>query len=252
MNNEKLLKDGEKAYKILAAQLNISTNKAKDMIDMGLVYSHGKKLSIARAMMPKDTVFKVEQVEKIEKIFEDANLLVVNKPAFMDSEMVEKKLGVQLLHRLDRETSGVLMLVKDEEFRQKAIAAFRKHEVYKEYLAIVDGIIAEGGVIDAPLKVVKDGKAKAVVDKKGDTSITEYEPVAVMGKKTKLKLVIKTGRTHQIRAHLKHIKFPILGDTNYGGQPSKRVMLHAHKVKIFSYEFVAKEPKEFVNFEQMN
>jgi len=252
MNNDKLLKDGEKAYKILAAQLNISTNKAKDMIDMGLVYSHGKKLSIARAMMPKDTEFKVEQVEKIEKIFEDANLLVVNKPAFMDSEMVEKKLGVQLLHRLDRETSGVLMLVKDEEFRQKAIAAFRKHEVYKEYLAIVDGIIAEGGVIDAPLKVVKDGKAKAVVDKKGDTAITEYEPVAVMGKKTKLKLVIKTGRTHQIRAHLKHIKFPILGDTNYGGQPSKRVMLHAHKVKIFNYEFVAKEPKEFVNFEQLN
>jgi 23S rRNA pseudouridine1911/1915/1917 synthase len=251
MNNEKLLKDGEKAYKILALQLGISTGKAKDLIDMGLVYSHGKRLTIARAMMPKNTEFKVEQVDKIEKIFEDANLLVVNKPAFVDSETIEKKFGIQLLHRLDRETSGVLMLVKNEEFREKAIAAFRRHEVYKEYLAIVDGLIAEGGVIDVPLRIVKDGKAKAVVDKKGDTAITEYEPVAIMGNKTKLKVVIKTGRTHQIRAHLKHIKFPIIGDTNYGGQASKRVMLHAHKVKMFNYEFTAKEPKEFVNFEQL-
>jgi len=250
MNNEKLQKDGEKAYKILADQLRISTGKAKDMIDRGLVYSHGKKLTIARALMPKDTVFKVEQIQSVQMIFADDNMLVLNKPAFVNSEELELRYGYPLLHRLDRETSGVLILVKNDEFRAKAIKAFKNQQVYKEYLAVVDGIIAEGGIIDAPLKITKGHKAGAVVDKKGDKAITEYEPLAVMGKKTKLKIVIKTGRTHQIRAHLKHLGNPIVGDRNYGGSEAKRVMLHAFKLKLFEYDFTAEEPKEFVNFER--
>jgi 23S rRNA pseudouridine1911/1915/1917 synthase len=248
MNNEKLTKDGEKAYKILADQLKISTGKAKDMIDRGLVYSHGKKLTIARALMPKDTIFKVEQVQSVQMILADDNLLVLNKPAFVNSEELELRYGYKLLHRLDRETSGILMLVKNDEFQERAIKEFRNHKVYKEYLAVVDGIIAEGGVIDAPLKITKGHKAGAVVDRKGESAITEYEPIAVMGKKTKLKIVIKTGRTHQIRAHLKHLGYPITGDRNYGGSEAKRVMLHSHKIKLLTYDLVAEEPKEFINF----
>lgn len=248
MNTEKLKTDGEKAYKLLADQLKISAGKAKEMIDRGLVYSHGKKLTIARALMPKDTLFKVEQIENVQMILADDNLLVLNKPAFVNSEELELRYGYPLLHRLDRETSGVLMLVKNEEFREKAIGEFRNQKVYKEYLAVVDGIIAEGGVIDAPLKITKGHKAGAVVDKKGEKAVTEYEPIAVMGKKTKLKIIIKTGRTHQIRAHLKYLGYPITGDRNYGGSEAKRVMLHAYKLKLFEYDFVAEEPKEFINF----
>ena len=248
MNNEKLEKDGEKAYKILADQLRISTGKAKDLIDRGLVYSHGKKLTIARALMPKDTIFKVEQVQDVQMIFADDNLLVLNKPAYVNSEEIELRYGYRLLHRLDRETSGILMLVKNEEFREKAIREFKAQRVYKEYLAVVDGIIAEGGVIDAPLKITKGHKAGAVVDKKGEVAITEYEPLSVLGKKTKLKVVIKTGRTHQIRAHLKHLGKPIVGDRNYGGSEAKRVMLHSYKIKLLDYDFIADEPKEFINF----
>lgn len=248
MNTDKLKQDGEKAYKILATQLRISTGKAKDMIDKGLVYSHGKKLTIARALMPKDTVFKIEQIADVKKIFEDDNLLVINKPAFVNSEDLELKFGYPLLHRLDRETSGVLMLVKNEEFRAKAIKAFKNHLVYKEYIAVVDGIIPEAGIIDAPLKITKGHKAGAVVDKKGDKAITEYEPLAVFGKKTKLKIIIQTGRTHQIRAHLKHLGNSIVGDKTYGGSDSKRVMLHSYKIKLFDYDFVVEEPKEFSNF----
>lgn len=250
MNEERLIKDGEKASKLLADQLGISTGKAKDMIDRGLVYSHGKKLTIARALMPRDTVFKVEQIEKVQMILADDNLLVLNKPAFVNSEELELRYGYPLLHRLDRETSGVLMLVKNEEFRQKAINEFRNQRVYKEYLAVVDGIIPEGGVIDMPLKITKGSKASAVIDKKGEKAVTEYEPIAVMGKKTKLKIVIKTGRTHQIRAHLKHLGNPIAGDKAYGGSDGKRVMLHSYKIKLLQYDFTAEEPKEFVNFEK--
>jgi 23S rRNA pseudouridine1911/1915/1917 synthase len=140
------------------------------------------------------------------------------------------------------------MLLKDEEFRAIAIKEFKNQKVYKEYLAVVDGIIAEPGVIDAPLKITKGHRASTVVDKKGESAITEYEPIAVMGKKTKLKIVIKTGRTHQIRAHLKHLGNPIVGDRSYGGSEAKRVMLHAYKLKLFEYDLTAEEPKEFINF----
>ncbi|NPA65253.1 MAG: RNA pseudouridine synthase, partial [Epsilonproteobacteria bacterium] len=108
----------EKAYKLLAEQENISNKKAKELIDRGLVYVGNKKVKIARGEIDTKTVFKVQQIEKPTLIYEDDDLLVVEKPAFVNSDEMERMFkGTQLLHRLDRETSGVLMLVKNEEFR---------------------------------------------------------------------------------------------------------------------------------------
>jgi len=237
----------DKAASILAKQLTISVGKAKDMIDRGLVFSHGKKIMIARAMMPVTTEFKVEKLQKLRVIFENADIVVIDKPPFVTSDEVEEELKATLIHRLDKDTSGVLALAKNEEYLAKAIEAFKKREVYKEYIAIVQGVIAEGGIIDEPLLIKKGSSARAIVDRKfGKSAKTIYEPLEMMGKKTKLKVVIETGRTHQIRAHMKFLKHPILGDTTYGGAEAKRMMLHSKVLRLLGREFKAEEPKDFV------
>ncbi|MEO1928397.1 MAG: RNA pseudouridine synthase [Nautiliaceae bacterium] len=243
----------EKAYILLAKQEGISNRAAKELIDRGLVYAKDKKIKIARGLLPADTKFKVLKVPKPKKIFEDKNLIAIDKPPYITSEEISKMFKADLLHRLDKETSGVLVLVKDESFRKKAIEEFRKKRVYKEYLAWVSGIVAEPMVIDFPIKVIKTKMgAIAKISKDGEDAITEIEPILAFRTKSKIKAVIHTGKTHQIRVHLKAVEHPIIGDEKYGGEPYKRVMLHHHKFKIFDYEFVSNEPSDFKMQEEIN
>jgi 23S rRNA-/tRNA-specific pseudouridylate synthase len=236
----------EKAYKLLAVQEGITNRSAKDLIDNGLVYSSGKKVVMARAPMPGNTTFRVEKPLKIKKIYEDDKIVVMDKPAFITSEQIARKEGVPLLHRLDKETSGLLILVKDEDFQKKAIEAFRKHEVDKSYIAWVQGVIAEEMMIDAPLLTIKKGgSAYSKVSKNGKEAISIIEPLEVHGKRSKVKVTIKTGRTHQIRAHLKHAGYPIIGDRSYGGRNHKRMLLHAYHINLLGYDFTADTPKDF-------
>lgn len=241
----------EKAYKILAIQLGLSNSNAKSMIDRGLVYVGNKKVMVARCDLDVKTMFRVEKIEHAKTIFENDDILVVDKPAFVNSDEIERQYKpAVLLHRLDRETSGVLMLVKNEEFREKAIAEFRKDNVYKEYIAWVEGIISEPQDIDRPiLTQKKNNKAYSNVSSKGKPARTEVTPDIVSANKTKIHCIIHNGRTHQIRAHLRYIDHPIVGDEQYGGRRAKRVMLHAYKVRLLGFEFVSPEPKTFINFE---
>ncbi len=240
----------DKAYKLLAKQEGVSNSKAKELIDKGLVFIGDKKVKIARADVSVTTNFKLLKEEKAKKIFEDENLIAVNKPFGSLSEDIEKELKATLLHRLDKETSGVLVLVKNEEFREKAIKEFKEKRVYKEYIAIIEGIVSEPITIDKPILTIKGkGGAKSVISKDGKEALTMIEPLEIIGKKTKLKVVIETGRTHQIRIHLKSIGYPILGDEAYGSKMrSKRLMLHSKVMKFLGYEFIASEPKDFLNF----
>ncbi len=241
----------EKAYKLVALQEGVSNSQAKSMIDRGLVYVGNKKVMIARGELDDKTVFKIQKIEKIHPIFENDDLIVVDKPAFINSDEIERQFkGAQLLHRLDRETSGVLMLVKNEEFREKAIKEFKHDRVYKEYIAWVEGIISEPVDIDKPiLTQKKNNRAYSNVSGKGKPARTEVFPDIVSARKTKVKCIIHHGRTHQIRTHLRYIDHPIIGDEQYGGRRAKRVMLHAYKVRLFDMEFVAPEPSTFVHFE---
>ena len=241
----------EKAYKILANQEGISNSQAKSMIDRGLVYVGNKKVMIARGEIDEKTIFRVQKIENVKVIFEDDDLLVVDKPAYVNSDEMERiyKPAV-LLHRLDRETSGVLMLVKNEEFRQKAIQEFKKDRVYKEYIAWVEGIMSEPIEVDKPiLTQKKNNKAYSNVSSKGKPARTEFFPDIVSANKTKVKCIIHQGRTHQIRTHLRYIDHSIIGDEQYGGRRTKRVMLHAHKVRLLGKEFVSPEPKIFIDFQ---
>lgn len=238
----------DKAYKLLADQEGISNSKAKELIDKGLVYVSNRKVMIARGNMPAKTKFRIETIEKVKVIYENKEMIVVDKPAFLSSEEIEQQFkDAKLLHRLDRETSGVLVLCKDEDFRLKAIEEFKHDRVYKEYIAWVDGDVIEEFEIDKPILTEKlNNKAKSKISaSKGKPARTEVFPLMVVNHKSKVKLVIHQGRTHQIRVHLRSENLPIIGDELYGGRRAKRMMLHAHKMVLLGKEFVSPEPKEY-------
>lgn len=239
----------EKAYKLLALQEGISNRAAKELIDRGVVYVAGRKVTVARGEMSPSAKFKVEKIAPIKVLFEDDYIMAVDKPAFMTSEEVAEAKKLTLLHRLDRETSGVLLLTKDETFHKKAINAFKKREVYKEYIAIVDGRVVEAIDVNAPILTIKKGNtAYSKISDDGREAISHIEPLMIEGKRSKVKVSIETGRTHQIRVHLKSIGASILGDTEYGGRPHKRLMLHASKIILLGYIFQSKEPEDFIKF----
>lgn len=239
----------DKAYKLLAKQEKISNSKAKDLIDRGLVKVGDRKVLIARGELRIDTKFKVKEIPQIKVIFEDNDILVVDKPAFMTADEVAKNFeNAILLNRLDKETSGVMMFAKNEEFQKKAIKEFAQNKVYKEYVAIVEGKVIEEIVIDKPILTTKDrGMAKSKIDKHGKSAKSTIYPLLVEGNKSKIKVVIESGRTHQIRVHLSSVGFPIIGDLLYGKVTKNvnRMLLHSKISKIFDYVFEANEPNEF-------
>ena len=244
----------DKAYKVLAKQEGISNSKAKELIDKGLVRAAGKKVMIARGEIDEDTVFSVKEIASIKMIFQDDDILAVDKPAFLTSDEVARKFpDYMMLNRLDKETSGVMLFAKNEDFQKRAIGEFKANRVYKEYVAIVDGKVIEEIEIDKPILTAKNrGVAKSKIDlKKGKPAKSTVYPMLVEGKHSKIKIVIDTGRTHQIRVHLNSVGLPIIGDAIYGKPAANinRVLLHSKKTQIFDYTFEAKEPREFRVYE---
>ena len=241
----------DKAYKVLAYAKEISNKKAKELIDRGLVFVGDKKIRIARADLPKDTIFRIEMPEDITIIYEDEDIIAVNKPANIDSYDVQDSIeGAELLHRLDRDTSGVLLLGKSDKFIKKAVGEFRQRRVYKEYIAWVEGVVCEEMVIDAPIHTIKKGKAFSKIDERiGKPALSKVTPDEVQGKKSKVKIVISTGRTHQIRVHLAHVGHPVVGDGQYGSRTqAKRALLHARKIVLLGKEFVAPVPADIKRY----
>jgi len=241
----------EKAYKLLAQQQEISNNRAKALIDRGLVYVGDKKVRIARAELPEDTRFRVEDVADVKILYEDENIVAINKPAQVDSYDIQDAIeGAELLHRLDRDTSGVLLLGRNREFIEDAIGEFKNRRVKKEYVAWVEGVIYEEIEIDTPILTIKKGKAFSRIDKtKGKAAHTKVKPLEIQGKKSKIEIEITTGRTHQIRVHLASIGHPVVGDEQYGSRTqSKRILLHSKKMAIFSYAFEAPEPQDILRY----
>ncbi len=240
----------QKAYKLLSLQENISHNEAKSLIDRGLVSVGNKRIQIARALIPIQTRFKINKIDSVQKIFENEEILALNKPPFLTSEEIVREFpDWTLLHRLDKETSGVLLLVKDKSpFHLRAKECFKQMQVLKQYIAIVEGIVQEECIIDTPLFIKKGRFAKVQVspNSEGHKAITRISPIEISGKKTKLNVFISTGKTHQIRAHLASIKHPILGDTLYGARAAERIFLHAHRIALLGYDFCSPIPPSFV------
>jgi 23S rRNA pseudouridine1911/1915/1917 synthase len=237
----------EKAYKLLAIQEKISNNKAKELIDRGLVYIGSKKVKIARGLVEPNTKFKVLTLKEPVKIFEDKYLLVIDKPSKIDSYELEARYRYKLLHRLDFETSGLLVLCKDENFRKKAIEEYKKNRVYKRYKAVVSGKVYEEITIDAPILTIKKNSTafSKISHQKGKSAVSRVYPDLIVGNESKIDVVIESGRTHQIRVHLSSINHPIIGDEKYGGKNTRRLMLHFCEMKLFDYHFLSNEPDDF-------
>lgn len=234
----------EKAYKVLAIQEKISNAKAKQLIDDGLVSYAGKQLEVARAVISTNAKLVVAK-QDVKTIFEDDNLIAFNKPYGLNSDFFTDK-KYKLLNRLDKQTSGVILACKNEEFRKKAINEYKNHKVLKVYIAVVKGIISEEIIINEPILSIKtENGAFSKISPKGDEAITYVRPLLISGKKTLVEVKIITGKTHQIRLHLAHIGHGVVGDSKYEGNNSKRMFLHAYYNGIFDYKIIAKPDKSF-------
>ena len=173
-------------------------------------------------------------------VYEDENVLVVNKPAGLLSMAKgeycpEKTLGDYglLVHRLDRDTSGVVILAKNPEVQKFLKKQFQDRKTHKIYYAIVDGRPKlDEARIDLP--IARDLKRPTTfrVDANGKESETFYKVLKTDGVHSLVELRPVSGRTHQLRVHMKYLGHPIVGDTVYGGEKADRLYLHAGSLEI--------------------
>lgn len=136
-----------------------------------------------------------------------------------------------LVHRLDRETSGVMIVAKTPEFQAEMVALFASRDVHKTYHSIACGEVPDDkGTIDVPIGRVAGGKIKA--SEIGREAITDYKVLERKNGFTYIELYPRTGRTNQLRVHLNWLGYPVLGDWLYKGATAERLMLHARRIEF--------------------
>lgn len=208
-----------------------------------------------------------ETPQQIPILYQDEEIVVVDKPIgiICHETTLQQLLPLQesfLVHRLDKETSGVWLIAKTPQAYQKLRELFATRQVEKRYLAKVLGRLEpkEGCVTDyLGVKESYQGQKKygAVKATQGKLAITHYKEIAYKNPHSLVELIPETGRTHQLRVHMKSLKHPILGDLLYGVEWGEkiyapRLMLHAQRLSFTDpesgkrYEFTSKEPSEFI------
>lgn len=190
------------------------------------------------------------QPQDIEVLYDDAWIVAVNKPEGMLSvpgkisaislqERVQQlypQCDMQVVHRLDMATSGMLLFAKNQDVHKALQAMFESRQVKKQYVAILDGIVEHDcGMIDLPLILNPDDRPRQIVSRThGKQAITRYEVIGRSEGKTRIHFYPITGRTHQLRVHASHpdgLNAPIVGDSLYGTHAS-RLYLHAQRVEF--------------------
>ena len=176
------------------------------------------------------------------------SIILANPPKGFDPSV--ERAG--LVHRLDRETSGVMLIAKNQEFQESMVELFANRQVNKTYHSIACGLIPDdNGTIDVPIGRVAGGKIKA--SDVGREAITDYHVLERKNGFTYVELFPRTGRTNQLRVHLSWLGYPVLGDWLYKGATADRLMLHARRLEFKhplngrSMKFEAPVPPDFEN-----
>lgn len=239
----------ERIDKYLAEELGISRSTVKKMIDEGFVLVNGKEvkasliLSEADELFVKDGFIKEASFEAedipINIVYEDDDLLVINKKSGMvvhpgngntSGTLVNalmhytKNLSNKeafrpgIVHRIDKDTSGLMLVAKNDKAHDILAEGFKNKTIKREYIALVCGVIQEdSGVIDAPIgRDTKDRKKMCVTSENSKKVVTHFKVLKRYEHYTLLRLILDTGRTHQIRVHMKYIGHPVYNDPVYG------------------------------------
>lgn len=239
---------GQRLDQVLANLLSeYSRTRIKDWIDAGNVRVDGAQLR------PKDKVIGGETVEidaelptedrveaeaiELDIVHEDKHVLVINKPPGLvvhpgagnaagtlqnallhfDAQLAQiPRAGI--VHRLDKDTSGLMVVARTLEAHTALVRAIEAREVEREYEAVCLGVMTGGGLVDAPIGRHPVDRVRMAIREDGREAVTHYRVVQRFRGHTHVRLKLETGRTHQIRVHMAHIGYPLVGDRVYGGR----------------------------------
>ena len=278
--------DGERADAALAKMLGLSRSAASAILEAGGVHRAGglvgksdrlKEDDLLEIVMPevRDLLsVRPTEVENLRIVYEDKDLVVVDKPAGVaahpsvgwDGPTVVGALlarGVQvttsgaherqgIVQRLDVGTSGLMMVAKTEVAYSRLKQAFRDRAVHKVYHAVIQGHPDPfEGTIDAPIGRHPRAEFKFAVMNDAKPSITHYKLLEAFAAASLVEVILETGRTHQIRVHFSAFKHPLVGDTMYGADPTLAAKLHIERQWLHAVRlsFVHPTSGEQVEFE---
>ena len=227
---------------------------------------------------PKESKLKAEEIP-LNVIYEDNDIIIINKEKGMvvhpgngnpdgtlaNAIMARCKDSLSgiggeirpgIVHRIDKDTSGIIIVAKNDKAHLNISEQIKEHKTVKTYLALVRGRVEENeATIDMPIGRSKKDRKKMAVDKDGKKAVTHFKVIKRYSDCTLLEVIIETGRTHQIRVHLSEIGYPIIGDYTYSNGKNRfdveGQMLHAYKIKFKhpttnqEVEYTAELPKYF-------
>ena len=224
-----------------------SRSRLQGWIDTGAVKVDGRQLRgrdkvvggekvLIEARVEPDRQVTAEEIP-LDVVFKDRALLVINKPAGLVVHpgagnaahtlqnallAVDPKLAVVpragIVHRLDKDTSGLLVVARTPEVHTALVAAISAREVDRHYIALCTGVMTAGGTVDEPIGRHRSLRTRMAVRGDGRPAVTHYRVLKRFRAHTLVRAELETGRTHQIRVHLSHIGYPIVGDPEYGGR----------------------------------
>ncbi len=276
----------ERIDHFLAGKTEKSRSFIQKLIKEGFVKVNGKIVKPSHILQPEDNVsydepppveLKIKKDSKpIKIVYEDRFLLVVDKEAgltvhpvgsHISDTLVNRLLysvkdlsgigGVMrpgIVHRLDKDTSGLMVVAKDDEAHIKLSAMLKEHSIKRKYIALVKGNFKEkSGVINLPI-MRKQGETKMTISVAGREAITHYKVLETIGPYSLLEISLETGRTHQIRVHFTYIGHPLVGDPMYGGKASKEIalnrqFLHSYEIR-FIHPIIGKEVRAYSSLPQ--
>lgn len=177
------------------------------------------------------------QAIPLDIVHEDGEILVINKPPGLvvhpgagnpEGTLLNALLNhapalavlprAGIVHRLDKDTSGLMVVAKTERARRHLIEQLQEHSVEREYLTIVNGVMVAGGTVDAPIGRHRTQRTRMAVSDRGKPAVSHYRVMKKYRAHTLVQVKLESGRTHQIRVHMAHLHYPVVGDPVYGGR----------------------------------